>query len=122
MVLPDSLSNTGMEGGGEGWWWGVRTKKNEGRKKQTRTAGECSREGEEGGQATNRKKKRIVKGGLEREADENRKHSVCKQQIKNLSARRTKPRPRGHVGLSASYSEQMRKYSLSLAFSQKGSQ
>lgn len=83
---------------------------------------ENAAEGEEGGQTTNRKKKRIVKGGLEREADENRKHSVRKQQIKNLSAQRTKPRPRGHVGLSASYSEQMRKYSLSLAFSQKCSQ
>lgn len=51
-------------------------------------------------------KKRIVKGGLEREEDENRKHSVCKQQIKNLSAWRTKARPRGYVGLPASYAQQ----------------
>lgn len=84
--------------------------------KQTCTAGECSREGE-GGQTTDMKKKRIVKGGLGREEDENRKHSVCKQQIKNLSALRTKPCPRGDAGLSASYSEQIGKYGLSLASS-----
>lgn len=54
-------------------------------------------------------KKRIVKGGLKREEDENRKHSVCKQQIKNLSALHTNPHPRGYVGLSASYSEHIGK-------------
>lgn len=77
--------------------------------KQTSTARECSREGKAGGQTTDREKKRTVKGGLEREEDENRKHSVCKQQIKNLSALRTQPRPRGDVGLTASYSEHIGK-------------
>lgn len=53
-------------------------------------------------------KKRIVKRGLEKEENENRKHRVCKQQIKNLRALRTKPHP-SYVGLAASYSEHIGK-------------
>lgn len=44
---------------------------------------------------------RIVKGGWEREERKNRKHSVCKSQIKSISVLHTKPCPRGNMGLSA---------------------
>lgn len=75
----------------------MRTKKNEGRKnKHPRQENAAEREKKEDKQPI--AKKRIAKGGLEREEDENRKHSVCKQQIKNLSALRTKPPPRGYSG------------------------
>lgn len=97
---PDSHSNTRMEGKRERRE--VRTKKN-GKNKR--------REGE--GQTTNRKNEKensqgkTGEGGLEREEAENRKHSVCKSQIKSISVLHTKPCPGGYMGFSASYSEQV---------------
>lgn len=64
-------------------------------------------EKEEDKQPIEKMRKRIVKGGLEREEAENRKHSVCKSQIKSISILHTKPCPGGYMGFSASYSEQV---------------
>lgn len=42
-----------------------------------------------------KREKKIVKGGHKREAAENRKHSVCKSQIKSISVLHTEPSPKG---------------------------
>lgn len=106
MLLPDSHSNTGTEDrrGGDGRWEQRRMR---GENKHPRRENAAEREKKEDKQPIG--KKRIVKGGLEKEEDENRKHSLCKQQIKNPNALRTKLHPRGYVGLSASYSEHIGK-------------
>lgn len=52
-------------------------------------------------------RKGIVKGGLEREEAENRKHAVCESQIKSISMLHTNPCPRGYMDFLESYSEQV---------------
>lgn len=94
---------------GEGWKGGENKEERGKENKHPREENAAVREKKEDKQQIGKK---IVKGGLQREEDENRKHSVCKQQIKNLSALRTKPRPRGYVGLAASYSEHIGKVFL----------
>lgn len=97
MFLPDSHSNTRMEGRRERR--DERTKKKEktnmfGKRKQ-------ERQKEEDKPRIEKRGKRIVKGGQEWEEVENRKHSVCKSQIKSISVLHTKPRPSGNMALSA---------------------